>query len=740
MSCCAPGAEGVDASAALASDDEVTLASRPLGNGLRQVELAVPAVHCGACIAAVEKALRSLDGVEAARVNLSTRRVSVRYRDGAVPPLSATLASIGYPAHLFEEPEAVKDAELSRLIRAVGVSGFAAGNIMLLSVSVWSGAEGATRDLFHYVSALIAIPALIFAGGIFYRSAWNALRHGRMNMDVPIAVGVTLAYAMSVYETATHGPHAYFDASVTLLFFLLIGRTLDHVMRNRARSAVLGLARLSPRGALVLLPDGSRDYRPVAEIAAGDRLLLAAGERIPVDAVVVAGTSDIDLSVVTGESAPAHAAPGANLRAGALNLTGPLTLEALRPASQSFLAEMLAMLEAAEGGRTGYRRIAERVSTLYAPVVHVGALATFLGWMLVGGDWHFAMTTAIAVLIITCPCALGLAVPIVQVVAARRLFEAGIMVKDGSGLERLAEIDHVVFDKTGTLTMGRPRLVDADAVDPTLLATAAALAAHSRHPYSQAIAAASPAAGIAFGEVAEHPGEGVECRTAEGLWRLGRAAWARSDAAGNGTVLTLDGRQLARFAFEDRLRPQAVEAVAELQREVGAVELLSGDGEAACRRVADRLAIGKVGHGLMPAGKVARLDALAAEGRHVLMVGDGLNDTPALAAAHVSMAPATAADVGRSAADFVFLRDSLGAIPLAVGIARQASVLVRQNITLAILYNVVAVPIAVLGHVTPLIAAIAMSLSSLLVVANALRLARTRRTPGEQSVLEAVTA
>ncbi|MBX3532080.1 MAG: cadmium-translocating P-type ATPase [Rhizobiaceae bacterium] len=740
MSCCAPGADGIDASPAPATDDEVALASRPLGNGLRQVELSVPAVHCGACIATVEKALRSLDGVEAARVNLSTRRVSIRYRDGTVPPLSASLAAIGYPAHPFEEAEAVKDAELSRLIRAVGVSGFAAGNIMLLSVSVWSGAEGATRDLFHYVSALIAIPALIFAGGIFYRSAWNALRHGRMNMDVPIAVGVTLAYAMSVYETATHGPHAYFDASVTLLFFLLIGRTLDHVMRNRARSAVLGLARLSPRGALVLLPDGSREYRPVAEIAAGDRLLLAAGERIPVDAVVISGASDLDLSVVTGESAPAHAAPGASLRAGALNLTGPLTLQALRPASQSFLAEMLAMLEAAEGGRTGYRRIAERVSSLYAPVVHLGALATFLGWMLVGGDWHFAMTTAIAVLIITCPCALGLAVPIVQVVAARRLFEAGIMVKDGSGLERLAEIDHVVFDKTGTLTMGRPLLIDAAAIDPKLLAIAAALAAHSRHPYSRAIAASSPAAGIAFEQVAERPGEGVEGRTAEGVWRLGRAAWARTDAAGSGTVLTLDGRQLARFAFEDRLRPQAVEAIAKLRREVGEVELLSGDGELACRRIADSLSITGVGHGLMPADKMARLDALAAEGRRVLMVGDGLNDTPALAAAHVSMAPATAADVGRSVADFVFLRDGLGAIPLAVGVARRANALVRQNIALAILYNVVAVPIAVLGHVTPLIAAIAMSLSSLLVVANALRLVRVRATPAEQHVLDPVAA
>lgn len=740
MSCCAPGVEGIGDRQAIVTDDEVALASRALGNGVRQIELSVPAVHCGACIATVERALQSLEGVVAARVNLTTRRVSVKYRDGPVPPLAAKLAAIGYPAHLFEEPEAVTDEEMSRLLRAVAVSGFAAGNIMLLSVSVWSGAEGATRDLFHYVSALIALPALIFAGSVFYGSAWNALSHGRMNMDVPIAVGVTLAYAMSIYETVTHGPHAYFDAAVSLLFFLLIGRTLDRAMRNRARSAVIGLARLSPRGALVLRSDGSRDYRPVAEIRTGDRLLVAAGERVPVDSRILSGASDVDLALVTGESVPVPATSGVIVRAGSLNLTGPLTLEALRPASESFLSEMLAMLESAEGGRARYRRMAERVSSLYAPVVHLGALLTFLGWMLVDGDWHFALTTAIAVLIITCPCALGLAVPIVQVVAARRLFEAGVMVKDGSGLERLAEVDHVVFDKTGTLTIGRPRLVDADAIDPHHLTIGASLGGHSRHPYSQAIAAVRDGGGIDFENVSEHPGQGIEGRTAEGLWRLGRAEWARADRGGSDTVLALDGREIACFAFEDRLRPAAAEAVSAVKQQVGAVELLSGDTDGACRQVGERLAIDALSSGLMPAQKVERLKALEAAGRRVLMVGDGLNDTPALAAAHVSMAPASAADAGRSAADFVFLRDGLDAVPLAIDIARRASSLVRQNIALAIAYNVVAVPIAVLGYATPLIAAIAMSLSSLLVVANALRLAKTSRSAGDSAHAEPVPA
>ena len=485
MSCCAPGAELYVAGSF--GSDELRQAARSLGDGTARIELSVPAIHCGACIHTVEKGLSRLDGVMDARVNLSTRRVSIRFRENNPPPLAETLVGLGYPPHLFDESETSNDRTMSELLRGLAVSGFAAGNIMLLSVSVWSGADGATRDMFHWISALIALPALAFGGGIFYRSAWQALRHGRMNMDVPIAIGVTLAYVMSLFETINHGPHAYFDAAASLLFFLLIGRTLDHMMRDKARSAVVGLARLAPRGAIVIAADGSREYTPVSGIEPGNRLLIAAGERIPVDAQVVSGASDLDCSLINGESRPQSVAAGSAVRAGTLNLTGPLTLEATARADDSFLAEMMRMMEAAEGGRTRYRRIADRVSALYAPVVHLTAFVTFLGWMAIDGDWHKAITIAIAVLIITCPCALGLAVPIVQVVAARRLFEHGVMVRDGSALERLTEIDTMLFDKTGTLTLGRPRLVNTDEIAPEMLAIAAALGAHSRHPLSQAI-------------------------------------------------------------------------------------------------------------------------------------------------------------------------------------------------------------------------------------------------------------
>lgn len=738
MSCCAPGAEMaldlVSPASVLPSSQEVRLASRSLGDDLHQTDLSVPTVHCGACIQMIETALGKLNHVQAARVNLSTKRVSVQWRGDEVPPLVAVLGRLGYQAHLFEADTDAKDRTLSELIRAVAVAGFAAGNIMLLSVSVWSGAEGATRDLFHWVSALIAIPALAFAGGIFFKSAWTALRHGRMNMDVPIAVGVSLAYAMSLYETITHGDHAYFDASVSLLFFLLIGRTLDHVMRERARTAVKSLSQLAARGAMVLRGDGARDYLPVGEIEPGMQLLIAAGERIPVDGRIARGTSDVDCSLVSGESTPRSVAPEDTVQAGVLNLTGPLTIEATAAAKDSFLAEMVRLMEAAEGDRAHYRRIADRVSALYAPVVHLTAFATFLSWMAVTGDWHRAITIAIAVLIITCPCALGLAVPIVQVVAARRLFDHGIMVKDGSAMERLATVDTAVFDKTGTLTLGQPRLVNAASIDPAMLMIAANMAAHSRHPFSKAISGFATSGGqLTFDTVSEHAGFGIEATHAGTTWRLGRRGWAgwkaRTGGEGKhgygGTVLTRNGLIVATFAFEDALRADARAAVQQLNDAGIAVEMLSGDTAHACQDVAKMLGVGDFVPCLLPSGKVERIESLRRDGHKVLMVGDGLNDTPALSAAHVSIAPATAADIGRNAADFVFLRESLMAVPLALDVSRNAGNLIRQNIAIAIVYNAVAVPIAILGHVTPLIAAIAMSASSLLVIGNAMRLRRS---------------
>ncbi|WP_082609726.1 cation-translocating P-type ATPase [Bosea sp. Root381] len=733
MSCCPPPLASYEAFDGTAARQEIRLASRELDGGLRQSDFSVPGVHCAACIRALESGLMRVAGVEHARVNLSTRRVAVKWRGEEPPDLLAALAALGYPGHLYENEADRADPELSRLVRALAVSGFAAMNIMLLSVSVWSGAEPETRSAFHWISAALALPCLIYSGRVFFASAWAALRQGRTNMDVPISIGICLAFGLSLYDTFHDGPHAYFDAATSLIFFLLIGRTLDHLMREKARVAVRGLMRLAARGATVLRPDGSRDYLPLADIEPGMRLSLAAGDRIPVDGVIEAGVSEIDCAIITGESAPQPAAPGLDVRAGALNLSGPLIVTASARARDSFLAEMVRLMEAAEGGRARYRRLADRAAALYSPVVHATAFLTFLGWLVATGDWHRAITIAIAVLIITCPCALGLAVPIVQVVASRRLFENGIMVKDGSAIERMALVDTVAFDKTGTLTLGQPRLANAAEIAPVDLALAATLASRSAHPLSRAIAAAAPTGDIALTEIREHPGYGLEARLDGRLYRLGRAEWAlagdraRQEA---GTVLSRDGALLARFAFDETLRPQARAAVETLRAEGLEIELLSGDTPAAVNRMATALGITDVAAALLPAQKVERLGTLAAAGRKVLMVGDGLNDAPALAAAHVSMAPASAADIGRNAADFVFLHDGLDAVPRAFAVARNAGRLVRQNFALAIGYNAIALPVAIAGYVTPLIAALAMSLSSILVVANALRLDARPNLPG----------
>ncbi len=754
MSCCAPGTEGAIEAASpaggLPSSEEMRLAARDLGEGLRQSDLSVPGVHCGACISTIEGALSKVAGIESARVNLTAKRVSVRWRDdrGFDPQaIPAAIARTGYAAHLFTAPLAADDALRNELIRAVAVSGFAAMNIMLLSVSVWSGAEASTRDLFHWISALIAGPVLIYAGRFFYRSAWGALKHGRTNMDVPISLAVTLSYCVSLWETIHHGEHAWFDATVTLLFFLLIGRTLDHVMRDRARSAITSLARLSPRGTMVLKDGGEREYRAVEEVAVGDRLSIAAGERLAVDARVLSGISDVDRSLVSGESAPVTVRPGHLLEAGVMNLTGALVVEAVAVARDSFLAEVIGLMEAAEGGRARYRRIADRAASYYSPAVHLLALVSFLGWGVADGDWKHAMLVAVAVLIITCPCALGLAVPVVQVVAAGRLFANGIMVKDGSAMERLAEIDTALFDKTGTLTMGAPRLTGREAAGrpetpmaERAFAVAAALAAHSRHPLSAALAAAHTGPVPQFEAVAEIPGCGLEARTPEGRWRLGNRAFACGGAAAaddgsaaSEVVLSLDGVPIETYRFEDRLRPSARETVAALRRDGIKVGIVSGDRPAAVERVAALLDIGRWRAGLAPRDKTNAVREAAAAGARVLMVGDGINDAPALAAAHVSMAPATAADIGRQAADLVFLRDGLDAVSFAIETSRGAGRLIRQNFALAIGYNVIAVPVAILGHATPLIAAVAMSTSSIIVVANSLRLRGRAPAPRQEA-------
>jgi P-type Cu2+ transporter len=557
---------------------------------------------------------------------------------------------------------------------------------------------------------------------------------GKTNMDVPISIGVILATALSLFETLRSGEHAYFDASATLLFFLLAGRTLDYLMRERARSAITNLARIAPRGGTRLHEDGRREYVALGEIEPGMVLELKAGERVPVDSEVVTAGASFDTSIVNGESAPRSLLPGDEVMAGANTVGGVARVIAKKRSEDSLLARMVAMMEAAEGAKTRRRRIADRAASVYAPIVHTIAITTFLAWGLITGDWHAALLNAVAVLIITCPCALALAVPIVHVVAAGKLFEGGVLMKDGAALERAAEADSVAFDKTGTLTVGSPRLISYHLNGVEAEQAAAALAAASTHPLSQVLARTFMAGDNVVSDLREQPGQGVAGVVDGRHWRLGNQRWCglgQGEADTTTVWLSRDGVAMGTFRFEDEVRADAPATIRQLKAWTLPVRILSGDVESAVASVARKVGIEDKRAQLFPEDKVADV-----ERGQTMMVGDGINDAPAMRAAYVSMAPSTAADIGRSAADFVFTGGTLGAVPLVIGTARRAASIVNQNLVLAIGYNAVAVPLAVFGHVTPLIAAVAMSSSSLIVVLNALRLRLEGRRREAAPVLE----
>jgi Cu2+-exporting ATPase len=692
--------------------------------------LSVPGIHCAACISTIEGALARLPGVRSARVNLTLRRVIAEADPDVTPQaLAAAVERLGYEAHELDQgvlSVTETDRQGRELLMRIGVSGFAMMNIMLLSVAVWSGAEAATRDLFHWISGAIALPTVAFAGQPFFRSAWASLKARRLGMDVPISLAIILASSISVWETWHSGHHAYFDAAVMLTFFLLGGRYLDHRTRAVARSAAQELAALEvPRA--TRLRDGAEEIVAAADLLPGDLVLVRPGGRVPVDGQVTAGTSELDRSLLTGESLPSFAGPGSDVGAGEVNLTGPLTVRVTAAGKDTALHRIAELVAVAESARNRYTTLADRAARAYSPMVHVLAFASFLVWLqLSGGDVRLAVNIAAAVLIITCPCALGLAVPAVVTAASGRLFRMGLLIKSGSALERLAEADTVVFDKTGTLTMGMPEATNLAAHPPEALAVAAALGAASSHPLAQALARAAAAAGVApatVEDIAEVPGHGVQGRWQGRLVRLGRAAWVGAGTLPQtATYLAWDGREPLAFTFADRLRPGAEEAVAALRAQGKALWLVSGDAEGAVRDMAARLGIDDWVAGALPGDKAARVAALTAAGRRVLMVGDGLNDTAALAAAHVSVSPASALDAARVASDIVLLGQNIAPLAEAARVAVVATRRIRQNFWISAAYNVVAVPVALVGLATPLLAALAMSLSSITVSVNALRL------------------
>ncbi|MCE8517523.1 cadmium-translocating P-type ATPase [Ruegeria pomeroyi] len=694
-----------------------------------QIALSLPGIHCSACISTVERALQAHPGVEDARVNLTLKRALIK----AGPELRAAdlipvLERVGYEAHELD-PGTLNATRTDRagrdLLMRLAVAGFASMNVMLLSVSVWSGASDATRDMFHWISAAIAMPAIAFSGQPFFVSAWGALKAKRLNMDVPIVLAIVLALVTSLWETSLSGEHAYFDAALTLTFFLLAGRYLDYRTRAVARSAAEELAALEvPRA--IRLQDGVETEFAVAQLAVGDLILVRPGGRMPVDGEIVEGRSELDRSLLTGETLPIFAEPGLAVSAGEVNLTGPLVIRASAVGQDTSLHRMADLVAIAESGRSRYTSLADSAAKLYAPGVHILSALSFVGWYLYSWDVRTALNIAAAVLIITCPCALGLAVPAVTTAASGRLFKRGMLIKHATALERLAEVDTVVFDKTGTLTAGTPELTNLGDHRRADMEVALALAEASSHPLSVAITRAARAAGLhpaRIDDVTEVPGFGTE-----GVWqgqrvRLGRAAWVGAEqAAQTSAWLAVGDRAPVAFLFSDALRPGAEETVSGLKAAGKEVLLISGDTTGAVEALARRLGIETWMAEALPQDKADRVQALADAGKRVLMVGDGLNDTAALAAAHVSISPASALDAARVASDIVLLGTDLSPIAGACDTAVRATRRIRENFRIATVYNVIAVPLAVVGLCSPLIAALAMSTSSITVSLNALRL------------------
>jgi len=719
-------AEAVDYSIFVAKDDD----------GLSQMSLAIDGIDCAACISDIEDGVMALPGVIRARLNYSTHRLTVAWgAEASAADVVGKLEQLGYRAHPFAGRVEEEEARRAKwLLRCLGVAGFAMMNIMLLSISVWSGNASditpETRDFFHWISALIALPAAAYAGQPFFQSALKAIRSGKLNMDVPISIGVTLALGISVFETAMSREHAYFDSAIMLLFFLLAGRYLDHEARRRTRAVAGNIAALRGEMAHRLDADGTPVRVPVQALASGDVILVAPGERVGADGVVASGRSSVDESLVTGETVPRELGPGAIVYAGSLNGEGALHVTVTAGGQNTLVDDVQRLLDGALTARGAYVRLADRVARLYAPVVHLTALASLIGWLLLGADLHFAVMIAVAVLIITCPCALALAVPAVQVTATGRLFRAGLLINSGDLLERLATVDTVVFDKTGTLTLPEPRLRLPEGADPALVGLAGRLALSSRHPLARALA--SHADGGALAEVAEVTGQGVRGRVEGDELRLGSLAFCGAQAPADlpadvSLIAFRKGDQVLVIGVEQALRPDAVEVVEALKARRLHVRILSGDRAEAVAPVAAALGIVEAASGLKPADKIAALDALKSAGHRVLMVGDGLNDAPALAAATVSLSPATGAAVTQAHADAVFLGRRLAPVLATVDGARVAARLMRQNLGLAVVYNVIAVPLAIAGFVTPLVAALAMSGSSILVTLNALRAARPGR-------------
>ena len=739
----------------------------------REINLLVEGIHCAACVWLIENSLKALPGVAEARVNLTGRRLRLKWDNSRLKLSQALrrLGEIGYAAVPFD-PE-VAEGSLQRanrrLLYRLAVAAFGMMNLMWISIALYSGADqGEFRGLFHWIGFAIATPVLTYSGWPFYRGAWLGVRARSLTMDLPIAIGVSITYGYSLYVTISGSRigEVYWDTVVNFLFVILVGRFLESISKRQAVASTQRLLDLQPKVATVLR-GGDEVLLPIRAVKAGETVLVRPGEKVPVDGVILEGESQMDESMLTGEAAPVSKQRGDRVAAGTLNGSGALRVQVEGLLRDTALGRIIALVEEAQASKAPIQCTADRIVPWFVAVTLTLGLVTFLFW--VGTDFEVALMAATAVLIITCPCAFGMATPMAIAVASGLGARHGILVKTGAVLESLSSIDHFVFDKTGTLTEGRPAVTaiasgggiwrGGELLDPNSdlarhLASLAALERFSEHPVALAVLNLCRDQGVEFRHLAvtdtlSRPGHGILGRvagqsliagTAEWLVTQGVAPWAGPLAAADQEFQTsgatlihvaLEGRAVLVLAVQDRLRFNAAEVVAGLKAQGIHVTLLTGDRLATAERIADALGGVEVIAEVLPEAKDRVIADLQHHGQRVAMVGDGVNDAPALVRADVGIAMGSGTDVSIASADIVLMQADLARVPQAAALSRRTLKTIRQNIGISIAYNLIMVPLAMAALVTPLVAAVSMPLSSLAVIGNSARIRKLFQKPNQ---------
>ncbi len=723
---------------------------RDAGDNLREAALILEGITCAACVWLNERHVARLPGVLDVQVNYATHRARIRWDDSRIrlSEILQAIHNIGYTAHPYDPQQQQLAFERDRRnqLKRIGVAGVLGMQVMILSTALylgdWSGMESDFRTFFRWLALLLTTPVLVYAGAPFLRGAWRDLRNRSIGMDVPVSLGILVAFGGSLHASWTGQGQVYFDSVVMFIFFLLASRYFELMARKRSAEKAEQLSHSLPAMATRLpADDGEPEVIPAAELQPGDRVLIRAGETVPADGHIETGESSVNEALLTGESTPLRKLPGDTLIGGSINIESPLCMAVDRTGLDTVLAEIVRLLDQAQTEKPAITQLADRAASWFVGAVILIAAAVGWYWWRVEPDaW---LPILVSVLVVTCPCALSLATPTAISAATGAMLANGLLTVRSHGLETLARSTHVVFDKTGTLTHGTPAVtatqILSDQAQDTLLDIAAALEARSEHPAGKALVRAAPGnRGRSATDITNFPGAGVSGRIAGEDWYIGNASFiaerTRADLVelpadpGDGTrVLLADTRQVhAVFVLQDQVRKEARSVVTALQDAGKQVVLLSGDNTAAARQVAAVVGITDVRGDMRPDDKLRQVQALQRQGAIVVMVGDGINDAPVLAAADVSVAMRSAADISQASADMILMSDELGALATGIRLANRTLRIIRQNLAWAVSYNLIALPAAALGFVAPWMAAIGMSSSSLLVVVNALRLTRDR--------------